>query len=85
MRISIRLDPDHARKLDLLGRATQARTSEIVKHAIDLYYEQIRKTRRPADEVLQSTGFIGCGEADENLSETYKTELGRLLEAKHPA
>lgn len=83
MRISARLDDERTRKLDFLARATDQGTSEIVKRAIDVLYEEVRARRPRPGEVLRKTGFIACGEADPDLSTRYKEELVELLNAKH--
>ena len=83
MRINARLDESHARKLELLRRRTGHRVSDLIKEAIDLYYEEVQATpERPAD-ALAKAGFIGCGEADPVLSENYKQLLTDSLAAKH--
>lgn len=83
MRISARLDEDRSHKLEYLTRATHEGTSEVVKRAIDAYYEQVKVARLPAADVFRRTGFVGCGEAEPELSEHYKDELDKGLEAKH--
>ena len=83
MRINARLDDSRARKLAYLARATSQATTEIVKRAIDLYYEQETSTRRSAAEVLRSVGFVGSGRASPDLSTDYKSELQAILAEKH--
>lgn len=83
MRINARLDDRRSQKLEYLIRATDQAISEIVKRAIDVYYTQVRESQpRPAD-ILSRSGFVGCGEADPELSERYKEDLAELLAAKH--
>ena len=81
MRISARLDESRAQKLDFLRNATDLGTSEVLKRAIDAYFEKYRADR-PA-EILRRSGFVGCGEADPDLSGRYKQELNEILTAKH--
>lgn len=83
MRISARLDEDHARKLSSLASATHQGTTEILKAAIDVYYQQIVASRPRPAEILQAAGFVGCADGLPNLSETYKEELLPSLAAKH--
>jgi hypothetical protein len=83
MRINARLDESRSQKLDFLSRATHLSTSEIVKQAIDLYYEQVKSQRPRPAEVLSASGFIGCGEASPDLSKRYKEEVRSIVEAKH--
>lgn len=82
MRISARLDDSRARKLAYLARATNQATTEIVKHAIDLYYEQEAASRRRPAEVLRSAGFVGSGKASPDLSTQYKHEIQAILAEK---
>ena len=83
MRINARLDASRSQKLEFLSRATHLSTSEIVKQAIDLYYEQVRSGRPRPAEVLAASGFIGCGEAPPDLSDRYKEEVRKIVAAKH--
>jgi hypothetical protein len=83
MRINARLDESRSQKLEFLARMTHLSTSEIVKQALDLYYEQVRSRRPLPAEVLKASGFVGCGEASSDLSEQYKEEVKRQVAAKH--
>jgi len=83
MRINARLDDSRSQKLDFLARATHLSTSEIVKQAIDLYYEQVKSARPRPAEALSASGFIGCGEASPDLSDRYKEEVLSFVTAKH--
>ncbi|MEE8523389.1 MAG: ribbon-helix-helix protein, CopG family [Thermoanaerobaculia bacterium] len=83
MRISARLDQNRSQKLDFLANATHLGTSEIVKRAIDVYYDQVHEARPRPAEILERSGFVGCGEADPELSERYKERVAELLATKH--
>ena len=83
MRINARLDDTHAQKLDYLKRATHSTVSDIVKTSLDLYYDQVRGSSSRAAEVLERSGFIGCGASSPDLSTSYKEELAESLAAKH--
>jgi hypothetical protein len=83
MRINARLDESRSQKLEFLAHTTHLSTSEILKQALDLYYEQVRSRRPAPAEVLKATGFIGCGEAEPDLSERYKEEVKKRVAAKH--
>jgi predicted transcriptional regulator len=83
MRISARLDDSRSQKLDFLANATHLGTSEIVKRAIDVYYEKVRSARHRPAAILEGAGFVGCGEADPDLSGRYKKDLAELMAAKH--
>lgn len=82
-KISARLDAERSRKLDVLVRTTRQGVSEVIKMALDLYYDHSRAGRRPAGEILRATGFVASAEAAPDLSENYKDELTRSLADKH--
>lgn len=82
-KISARLDAERSRKLDVLMRTTHQGVSEVIKMALDLYYDRTRAGRRPAAEILRAAGFVASGEAAPQLSETYKDKLTRSLTEKH--
>ena len=81
MRINARLDESRSRKLEFLSRATDLSTSDIVKQAIDVYYDQVRGQRPLPAEVLSNSGFIGCGETSPDLSERYKEAVRDFVAA----
>lgn len=83
MRINARLDEIHSRKLEYLKRATDAGVSEVVKDAIDVYYDQMKARKPSAAEIFQESGFIGIAEGPEDLSTRYKEVLTESLDAKH--
>ena len=83
MRINARLDDSHSQKLEFLIRVTSLGISDVLKRAIDVYYDQVYATRPQAAEILGRSGFIGCAEAEPDLSERYKEDLQELLAAKH--
>lgn len=83
-RINARLDDARDQKLRYLARETNASVSEVVKRAIDLYYEQTHP-KKSAFEILNGSGFIGMGKAetDARVSENYKSILADALLEKH--
>jgi predicted transcriptional regulator len=83
MRINARLDDEHTRKVEYLRAATGRTLTEVVKDAIDHYHAEVAAGSGRASAVLARTGFIGCGEADADLSADYKRRLSDSLDAKH--
>ena len=83
MRINARLEPTQAHELDWLKRTTHASTTEVIKNAIQVYYRELKQRQGEPGRLLRSTGFIGCGEADADLSLNYKEALAHDLAAKH--
>ncbi|BAZ65392.1 hypothetical protein NIES4106_01300 [Fischerella sp. NIES-4106] len=84
MRINARLDEEHANKLTYIQQQTHQAVTDVIKFAIDLYYEQLQHQQQKNPlELLTQTGFIGCGEADANLSVNYKSILKDGFKAKY--
>ncbi len=81
MRINARLDEEYAHKLTYIQKQTNQPVTDVIKSAIDLYYQQLQQ-QKPLD-LLTQTGFIGCGEADPNLSVNYKSNLRNNLKDKY--
>ena len=83
MRINARLDDEHAEKLTYLTRTTGASVTEVLKQALDVYFEQLGNSCGSAAQILEQSGFIGCGEGSPHLSEQYKESLKKSLATKH--
>lgn len=82
MRINIRLDDEYALKLGYLQRQTKKSVTNIIKLALDAYYQTLSQQNDPID-MLAESGFIGCGEMDSNLSTNYKSKYADSLEDKY--
>jgi hypothetical protein len=83
MRINARLDEEIARKFKALQQLTGAKTTDLVKEAIALYYDtRVRADRGRAAKLLAQSGFIGCGSAAPDLSTRYKEVLTESLGEK---
>jgi hypothetical protein len=83
MRINARLDNPHASKLAYIRQQTHQGVTEVIKIAIDIYYEQLRQECQNPLALFTQTGFIGCGESDADLSANYKSILQSELQAKY--
>jgi len=84
MYINTQLDEDSYKKLEYLIKETHANVSDVIKQAIDHYFEKTNKSKiTTANERLLSSSFVGCGEAEATLSENYKSELLNILEKKY--
>ena len=83
MLINTNLDDIIAEKIDYLVKTTQLTLADILKNAVNLYYEITRTS--PADKLkaFEESGFIGCGEGDAHLSVNYKHDLRELMERKY--
>jgi len=79
MQITIELDQQHIEKLHEQERKLKKTVSELITLAIDEIYSkkeaQAVTEGQRAYQIMQESGFIGCLESDENLSENYKDYL----------
>jgi hypothetical protein len=79
MRVNARLESDRATKLNYIRQRTNQGTSEIMKVAIDFYYEKLRQeTPVKPLQLLRESGLIGCAEGDADLSVNYKKYLNHF-------
>ncbi|MBD2413422.1 CopG family transcriptional regulator [Nostoc calcicola FACHB-389] len=83
MRINARLDDEYADKLAYIQQQTNQAVTDVIKSALELYYQQLQQQQKNAFSMLTQTGFIGCGEAHPNLSVNYKSILKDGLKAKY--
>ncbi|MEH2380163.1 MAG: CopG family transcriptional regulator [Nostoc sp.] len=83
MRINARLDEEYADKLAYIQQQTNQAVTDVIKSAIELYYQQLQQEQKNALSMLIQTGFIGCDQADPDLSVNYKSILRDGLEAKY--
>jgi len=82
-RVNARLDADAAEKLATLAKDDGMSVSDVLRIAIDRYYEQSRAAHAVATGALERNGFVGCAEGDSDLSTTYKHHLTDSLRRKH--
>jgi hypothetical protein len=77
MQITAELDSQHLEKLQTLEKSLKKTTSELISFAIDeIFTKNTTKTEgQTAYQLMQQSGFIGCVELNENLSENYKDIL----------
>jgi hypothetical protein len=83
MRVNARLEPEVAEKLRLLKATTGASTSDVLKRAIDVYYQQRMGPGRSPYTALQAAGLLACADGPADLSRDYKAELAKRLGSKH--
>ncbi|WP_271836540.1 ribbon-helix-helix protein, CopG family [Dolichospermum lemmermannii] len=84
MRVNARLDSDRANKFNYIRQRTNQGVSDIMKVAIDLYYEKLHQESpvKPLQR-LRESGLIGCAEGDSDLSVNYKQYLTESLNEKY--
>lgn len=83
MRLNARLPEELARKLETLERVTGQSTSDVVRAALERYFTEVCGPGRSAREAIYQAGLVGCGEAEADLSATYKSRLAESLGRKH--
>jgi Ribbon-helix-helix protein, copG family len=81
-RVNARLDSTQAGKLAYLSEATGQSASDVMREAVDRYYEQVKSEKGKDRRILNSLiGKYEGGPAD--LSENYKQYLTESLTKKH--
>jgi predicted transcriptional regulator len=83
MRLNARLTEELSRKLEALERATKQSTSDIVRAALERYFDEVCRPGRSARDAILRSGLVGCGEAEADLSATYKSRLHEGFGRKH--
>jgi hypothetical protein len=77
MQITLELDNQHIEKLHALENQLKINASELFAFAIDELFNENKTPNegQTAYQLMLQSGFIGCVEIDENLSENYKNSL----------
>jgi hypothetical protein len=70
-----------SQKLEALRKLTGKSTSDILKGALELYYQRASEQHSPL-RILTQHGFIGSAGGEADLSSNYKTLLTKSLEDK---
>lgn len=83
MNINTNLNENAAAKLTQLQQITNQPVEEILQNAIDLYYQQFETPSRTPLEILQENGFIGCIQAEPDLSANYKSIVQKIVQERN--
>ena len=83
MRINARLDEELERKISYILDHKPMTQSELVKNAINLYYDVFKNENESSFKVLSESGFIGGGSGPKDLSKNYKKYLTKDLNGKY--
>jgi hypothetical protein len=75
MRINARLDDSYSYKLDFLKDQEHLTTTEVVKDAIDYYYNVKQTNKKSTIKQLLKSDFIACADGPDDLSENYKSYM----------
>lgn len=82
--ITTQIDLETTDKLEYIQQQTKQELSDILRAAIDDYYQKLRQGKRKTPfELLEESGFIGCCSVESDLSVNYKEVLATELEAKY--
>ena len=86
MQIEIQLDEEQARKLAYIQQQTQQNVAEVLKWVVEQSYERLTQQpespQKAALEIFQQSGFIGCIEAESEISVDYKSIVRDLIQQK---
>jgi hypothetical protein len=75
MRLNTKLDVIQEALLLKIQERTHASVSEIVRRALENYYQTVCEQPTSAKDAFYASGFVGCAESDPDLSTTYKSQL----------
>ncbi len=75
MEIATNIDEKQAQKLAFIQEKTQQNIDEIIRDALEDYYEKVFKDSRNHLEKFNQLGFIGCIEAEPDLAENCEAIL----------
>ena len=75
MKIATNIDEKQAQKLAFIQEKTQQNIDEIIRDALEDYYEKVFKDSRNHLEKFNQLGFIGCIEAEPDLAENCEAIL----------
>jgi hypothetical protein len=83
MDINTQLNESAAAQLSHLQMMTNQSLEEILQQAIDVYYQQFQPESKTPMEILQDNGFIGCIQAEPDLSANYKQVVEQLVQEQN--
>lgn len=86
MRVNARLDDSYQAKIDSMVETLNLSVSEVVRNAIDQYYEAVKAERARKRRGLDSLvgAFEGRPDTPADLSTNYKKYVGQIIEEKYP-
>lgn len=83
MRINARIDEKQLKQLEQIKQQEQMTTTEVVKRALDQYFQYQKSKKQLKIDNLLTSDFIGCAEGPADLSDTYKQKQSEALIEKH--
>ena len=82
VKISARIEGSLEQELLELVKQSKQSVTDVIKKSIHHYHESCRREKASKNNLLINSNFIGCATGDANLSQHYKSELTKSLEAK---
>ena len=86
MRVNARLDDSYQAKIDYIVETQHLSVSDVVRDAIDRYYDAVKaeraRKRCSLDDLVGM--FDGRADTPADLSTNYKKYIGEIIEAKYP-
>lgn len=83
---SFRYDERVKRELDFIKSYFDSNQSQAIKDAIHAFYQHLKmeeQAQLSPKQIFEESGFIGCFQAEKNLSTTYKKKITKSIKAKH--
>ena len=75
MQLEIELDNDSVEKLAYIQKQINQDVNDVIKQAIQQYYNQIQTNEISALTLFRELGLVGCIQGDSDLSVNYKTKF----------
>ena len=83
MQLNIELNEEYTLKLAYVQQKTdQKDVKSLIEAAIDTYYSQLEPPQKTALEIFSESGFIGCIQAELNLSTSYKSVVSSAIQER---
>ncbi len=83
MNIATQLDDNYAAKLTYIQVQTEQNVDEILRQAIELYYQRLQPMQQSPLAVLEAAGLVGCFEGSSELSSNYKPIVQEYVDQKY--
>lgn len=81
MRITVRIDDSYEQKIKVIQQRTQLNTTDVIKQAIDLMYEQAELSAKEKNRELL-VKLAGIGHGPEDGSVNYKRYIAEYIDEK---
>ena len=83
IRINARIGAEHAAKVQALCEREGISRTDLLRRAIDHYYQSLMVEKPTAREILSGSGVVGCGEGPADLASQSEAYLSEHLQHQH--